>query len=307
MCGVLSRGSCLSPCALRVGVQSCRAVPRLRTVPPMPQPERLESWHGALAQRQRGTAAASVRALIRSYGDGSFASLVITDTRSRYWVKVIGNPQGDQVLVTETVVAGAGRLIGAPVRPTALLTIPLSLDGTQYGPTRRESWHAGVAHASLHLDGALEDDHILHPRRGSNPQRRARLLVLWEWCLGADAQWLYETSSSDAIWSFDHGFWLGGEGSDWDIPTLTRLVREPWPWADKTAGIDADEALRCASRLRTVTVEEILDVLAAVPVAWGVPDSDLEALGWFLYNRRSTVADRVGHAYSSRPTATGRG
>lgn len=254
-------------------------------------PDDASAWAEALTRCQRGEPEATVRAIIRSYEDGTRASLVLTDNRKAQWIKVLGNPQGDQILVTEAVVSGAGRLIHAPTRPTSLIRIPDQFSGVAYGPVSR--FIPGIAHASLHLDQAEERDTIDFPRRGGNEVRRASLAGLWDWCMGDDAQWLYDLENDYAIWSFDHGFWLGGDGGDWDAHMLRRLVTTPWQMTEGTSTLSSSSLRYCASELRRVSVGDILGVLAGVPREWGSSDEELGTLGWFLYARRSGVADRL--------------
>lgn len=247
---------------------------------------------GALGNRPRAVPTSTMRAKVRSYGDGTYATLCITDDRKSYWIKALGNPQGDQILVTEAVVSGVGRLIGAPVRPTALIQIPSGFDGDKYGPAR---FRTGVAHGSLHLENAEERDEIVYLRRDGNPQRRATLAALWDLCMGSDPQWLYDQAGDYRLWSFDHGFWLGGDGGDWNAQMLRRLLHRDWSWSEDLQGMDPGSLIECAGRLDTISAEEILAVLAGVPTEWGTSDQDLETLGWFLFNRKSVVADRISH------------
>ena len=255
------------------------------------QPEQIASWLGALAGYERGLPVTVARAVIKSYEDGTRASLVLADDRKAYWVKVLGNPQGDQILVTEAVVSGVGRLIGAPTRPTTLVEIPLEFAGVSYGGGRR--FRAGIAHGSLHLARSEERDVIEYQRRDGNESRRGPLAALWDWCMGADPQWLYDLENDYSIWSFDHGFWLGGDGGDWDAAMLKRLVGHPWPWSEGVSTVNPSSLRECAGLLRGVSSLDILSVLAGVPREWGTDDHTLETLGWFLYNRRMQVATRL--------------
>ncbi|TYL50476.1 hypothetical protein [Agromyces mariniharenae] len=259
--------------------------------PTIANPDDLSSWSGVLTGVKRGSATLTARAYRSSYDDGTHASLVLTSNRQPYWIKVLGNPQGDQILVTEAVVSGVGELIDAPVRPTALIEVPPTLAGFEYAKAYR--FHAGIAHGSLHLEHAEEGDKILYPRRDGNPSRRACLAALWDWCMGDDEQWLYDLDNDYSIWSFDHGFWFGGDGGMWDTPMLERLVDHPWPWTEATASINPESLTACAARIRGVTAADILRIIARVPLEWGTPNSDLETLGWFLHRRKSGVADRL--------------
>jgi hypothetical protein len=260
-------------------------------MPEVQQPESVASWHGALSSYERGLPMTSARAAVKSYEDGTRATLMLTNDRKVYWVKVLGNPQGNQILVTEAVVSGVGTLINAPVRPTALVAIPPQITGVGYGGGYR--FRDGIAHGSLHLENAEERDTIEHQRNDGNQDRRGPLAALWDWCLGADPQWLYDMGNDYSIWSFDHGFWLGGDGGDWTTAMLTRLVDTPWQWTEAISTVHPSSLEECALRLRSVSSVDILRVLATVPRDWGTDDRTLETLGWFLFCRRLRVADRL--------------
>lgn len=259
-------------------------------------PERRESWAGSLQGRERGRPTITLRAPIDVYSDGTYAIRGLTSGSQAYWVKVLGNPQGDQVLVNELVVSSVGELIGAPVRPTALVSIPEALAGWKYGPAHR--LRPGIAHGSLHLASAEENDDVKYERRDHNHVRRAGLVAIWDWCMGDDPQWLYDQGNEFSIWSFDHGFWLGGGAEEWTGESLAASVDRPWQWPGTWAGIDAEALVEIADRLRAVTPEQLLEVLARVPPEWGTADRHLESLGWFLYTRAQQVAERVGTAQS---------
>jgi hypothetical protein len=212
------------------------------------------------------------------------------DSGRRYWIKVIGNPQGDQVLVTEQLVSAAGRLIEAPVRQTAVVQIPEELAGWRYGEF--QTLRAGVAHGSLHLESADVIDELLYTARDDNARRQPALAALWDWCLGEDEQWLYDVSEDRSIWTFDHGLWLGG-GFGWSGDQLEVDVDTAWPWNGSPEGMDPRAFMSVADRLEAVTQEDLLAVVGCVPLAWDVPQFDLETVAWMLYRRREDVAARL--------------
>lgn len=251
----------------------------------------VSSWKGLLGGVPRREPSGTIRAVLRSYNDGSRASLVLTAAREKYWIKCLGNPQGDLILATERLVSGVGELIGAPVRPTRLLRIPADLAGVQYGPSSffRES----IAHGSLHVEAAEEAYGFLYPRRDHNAQRRAAIVALWDWCMGDDEQWLYDHGNESSLWSFDHGFWLGGDGGDWDPSLLQRLVSTPWEHPEPLPAAARSEASLIADKIEQITANQIVEVLASVPLEWGLDDHALEVAGWFLYRRRIDVAQRM--------------
>lgn len=216
----------------------------------------------------------------------------------RYWLKALGNPQGDQILATERIVSGAGALIGAPVRPVALVEIPDELAGWRYGEVHRLS--PGIAHGSLLLERAEVIDELAYRTADDNARRQVLLLALWDWCMGEDQQWLFDTASDLSVWSFDHGFWIGGGEGDWTVDSLERTVDFNWQWQESPFGLDATVFHEAANALEALVPDALLRVVGGVPPEWGVSDPELETVAWFLWRRRTAVADRLrvmaGHA-----------
>ncbi|WP_157805143.1 HipA family kinase [Mumia flava] len=249
-------------------------------------------WDGLLANRDRAEPSTTIVAPIRASSSGSSAFLALADDDCSYWVKVPGNPQGDSILSAEQIVAGAAELIGAPTATTKLVTIPSALTGWEYGQFYYLS--PGVAHASELLDNVEESDEALYLDRDDNENRFPLLFALWDWCLGEDPQWLYDQKNDMSVWSFDHGWWLGG-GPAWDAESLVRLVDRDWEWPP-LAEIwrSSDEGWSQASeKLENIQPDDVLDAVARVPTTWGVSNSDLETVAWMLYRRAPAVAERL--------------
>lgn len=255
----------------------------------------LDEWGGALSGLPRPHADLHLRApirLARSSGAGAF--LGVADDGNKYWLKVPGNPQGNQVLVNEVIVEEIGRRIGAPVRARRLVEVGSELASSWPDfPVKRFGGRHAIAHGSLHVEPSIDDDVMRYTKKGTNAQRQARLITLWDFCIGEDEQWLYDTSSSFDIWSYDHGFWFTTGQGDWNESVLTSLLHSDWSWRVMPSGIDPDELIVVAARIEALTKREILLAMSAVPVDWGTTDADLEIMGWFLHSRREAVGARA--------------
>ncbi|NQX28311.1 hypothetical protein HQQ81_13270 [Microbacteriaceae bacterium VKM Ac-2854] len=256
-------------------------------------PASRESWRGTLGGYSRPTATIELVAPISKSGGGSGAFLALADNGHDYWVKPLGNPQGDLVLATEQIVAAVGRLIDAPVRPVELVSIPASLAGWKYFDFHR--LRPGIAHASLHLEATEEDEDLLYVRRDDNDNRYPAIMALWDLCMGGDEQWLHDQRSQFSVWSFDHGFWLGGE-PDWTGDKLAPLCSTPWELGSSVKRFQPGRFHDLANALERLTPEDLLAAVARVPVEWKIPDWELETVAWVLHNRRLGVADRLRSA-----------
>jgi hypothetical protein len=221
-------------------------------------------------------------------GSGTF--LALASDGNKYWTKPPGNPQGDRTLVSEIIVAGVGTLLGAPVVPTALVDLPAGLD---FAYTAQHKLRSGVGHGSLDVESAVQDDAWdSYSSRDDNRRRQARLLALWDLCMGGDAQWLYSALDDFSIWSFDHGFWLGGEG-EWTIESLNRSHGVSWA-VDLDAGIASSSALRqVAAVVASLEPTPLLEVVARVPVEWGASEEELHVVVDALLARADAVSRRL--------------
>ncbi|KJL49367.1 hypothetical protein RS84_00075 [Microbacterium hydrocarbonoxydans] len=252
-----------------------------------------DAWTGRLKGYERPTPTMTLRApLRRARSSGAGAFLGLGSDGNQYWFKVPGNPQGDRVLVNEVIVEEVGRLIGAPVCRRALALVPPSSSRWTDFPVR-PSEHPLVAHASLHVPGAVDDDALAYTRRDDNARRQASLLALWDLCVGDDEQWLYDASNSSSIWSYDHGLWFTTGEGDWDTSVLERLADLDGAFRNPPAGLSKEALLQVADRLESLTPDSYVRAMSAVPLEWGASDHDLESMAWFLYYRAPAVAART--------------
>lgn len=219
---------------------------------------------------------------------------VVGSDRRDYFVKALDNQHAgmEPTLAAELVVAGVGRLIGAPVIRTVVIEIPAALAG--YEPRPGTPISAGLAHASQALEHADEKGRprLVARSQDDNSRRHAGVYALYDWCWGSDQQWLYDLDDDDRLYSHDHGLYL--PSGWWHGPAaLEAHVDQPHVLPDPPAGVLPSAVDEVADRLEAVTRTEIASILNQVPAAWPVADDALETLGWFLESRASDVAVRM--------------
>ena len=93
---------------------------------------------------------------------GSRAFPVLGSDGRRWYVKVLNNPQGGQIVVTEYLISGVGMLIGAPV--CEVRPISISDDFAAYQVESGPRLEVGIASASLAIADVVEmraDNQIL--------------------------------------------------------------------------------------------------------------------------------------------------
>ena len=222
-------------------------------------------------------------------GSGTFLAV---DTEDReWWVKPLNNAQNERVVVTESIVGAAGRLIGAPVCETAIVYLPESLEGWEFRPGR--SLESGFAHASLAVEAAVEDRQLRSRDDDDNRVNHVGVFALYDWCWGGDPQWLYSSAGENRIFSHDHGWYLPEVGPTWTEQALVHCVDEPHELNAPTVLLDQGEMSRLAGRLRNLTRTELCHALSDLPTEWPVTDNELECVGWFLETRAHPVAGRL--------------
>jgi HipA-like kinase len=256
----------------------------------------LNDWSGLVRGRNDDFDGLSVVAPEPSGGSwgGPFRATA-SDNRT-YFVKSLQTcPQDQQAsLAVEQIVAQVGRLIGAPVCETSLIRIPSELTGWAPRPGF-PPLEAGLAHASLAVNRSEEHRPSLLARaQDDNSRRHVGVYALYDWCFGADQQWLYELDEDRMIFSHDHGLYFPPNGTGrWTRQDLISAVDQPHELSDDRAGLSGEATKDIAMALEEVNRSNLVSVLASIPASWPVSDQDLEDLGWFLGRRAPAVAARV--------------
>ncbi|WP_203841813.1 hypothetical protein [Winogradskya humida] len=154
----------------------------------------------------------------------------------------------------------------------------------------------GLAHASQALRNADERGRpsLSSRTRDDNRRRQAGIYALYDWCFGADPQWLYDLDHDHTIYSHDHGLYFPptdqGRWSLADLEAAADLANE---LPDSRGGLDSDQVTLVATKLEAVTRSQLAAIMRTIPSSWPVSNDDLEALGWFLEHRAPAVAERL--------------
>jgi hypothetical protein len=256
--------------------------------------EVLSRWRKDVLNRRCGPTDGDIKVvapLARSEVGGSGTFLAVCSDDARRWVKPPNNPQGGKVIVTELVVARAGSLIGAPVCEVVVVHVPGELAGWEFRPGERLA--AGLAPGSRAVEDAIEIATLAHRDRDDNARRHSGVFALYDWCWGADDQWLYQASDDHRLFSHDHGWYLPEPGAEWSVESLNARVDQPHAAQHPHVGLDREELRRLAGRLRNVSHAELVGLLRTVPADWPVSDDELAHLGRFLECRAPAVAQRL--------------
>lgn len=255
----------------------------------------IAGWAGMISAHRTCDVELQLDAVLESQSDTRGGSLPFKGLASDggvYWIKLTSNPQSNRVPTTEQLVAGMGRLIGAPVCDTKLLSIAEDFDGEILD--NGTVLAAGIAHASRDI-GNCSFDKSYEPQyrdQDDNRRRHAGYFALYDWCWGDDMQWLYDLQDDRRTYSHDHGLFLPG-APDWTADSLAQDVDKPHKLASEGIGLDDNELRRLASRLESVTMEDIAQVVRQIPSTWPVSDEELETAAAFFDFRRLPTAARL--------------
>lgn len=208
-------------------------------------------------------------------------------------MKFAQNQHGDgKAIFTEQIVAGLGRLLGAPVADVALVQLPEALvdelnanreaHGIDYTAV------AGVHHGSRWVEGYGQRAELAHV--DTNRESFGALDVLYTWApYTGDYQWIYADAAPHAVMSVDHTPFFPG-GPAWSEETLaadeaTVVANEKLA----TIGLANADRRAAVHRLRGITERQIAYVVARPPRAWGVSASERLALARYLWLRKDRV------------------
>lgn len=247
------------------------------------------TWQGVLGDTNEVTGLPRIVALIeRNDRTGSGAFKAVDSAGDRWWVKPLNNPQGARVPITELIVARAGALIDAPVCEVKVVEIPDELTGEEYRAGLK--LEPGYASASRDLGGCVEHHGFFYRDKDDNAQRLAGVFAMFDWCWGEDDQWLYVPTADYRLYSHDHGSYLAGE---WTATGLGSRVDRPHRQSRPLTGVSRGALAGYATKLRSVSREDIAGILSSLPHEWPVTPAELETVGWFLECRTGPVASRL--------------
>ena len=248
-------------------------------------------WAGRLAGRREPANAPVIDNIVEINNRTSSGTFKATSADGgRWWVKPLNNPCGARVPVTELIVGLAGKLLDAPVCEVSVVAIDPDLEGEIYGHDC--ALKRGYAVGSRDVPGVVEGRELKYGNLDDNSRRHVGVFALYDWCWGADTQWLYAFEDEQRTHSHDHGYYLPGRPS-WTAPDLRAVVdvAHPGPW--DAASLDVEVLESCADRLERMTADEIWSILSVVPPQWPVTEHELETVGWFLERRATPVAGRL--------------
>lgn len=252
-------------------------------------------WSGMVAGHRVFDVTLQLDAVLESQSDSRGGSLPFKGLASDgevYWIKSPSNRQSSRVPTTEQLIAGIGRLIGAPVCETRLLSISQEFDGEILD--NGTVLEAGIAHASRDV-GNCSFDKWYEPQyraQDDNRRRHAGYFALFDWCWGDDMQWLYDLQDDRKTYSHDHGHFLPG-APNWTAVALAQSAELPHELSADGNGLDDNELERLAARLESLTMKEIAGVVRMIPAAWPVTDEELETAAAFFDFRREPTAVRL--------------
>lgn len=173
-------------------------------------------------------------------------------------------------VAADCALAAIAHAVGAPVPPTALVSVPGELIAAEpelqnvrgAGPLQPGVWHGSRWIEGIHGTGNKRDDAV---RVGpQNAVRYSRLALFYSWCGHGDRQFLYEDEPPHLVHVVDMGHALPG-ANGWTAATLDSYAPAPSIPADlwSASGLTRAEA--------EAVVTAIADPVAVISRAAALP------------------------------------
>jgi hypothetical protein len=184
-------------------------------------------------------------------------------------VYVVKGAQARHKVVSDQIVARLGVLMNAPVAIPRLVNVSTELIEIE---PRLSHFQAGLAHATLFIEGCVDSYDLRAIREVQNRSRFASLAVLYGWVQAYDHQFLYRKRSPQLVHSVDHShfFPFDSDINDWDETTLQKASSanlDPYFADCKLASQEIHQAL---SSLESVAEDDILSAVSIPPDEWGI-------------------------------------
>ena len=225
----------------------------------------------------------TVETFIKSWQSASRPVAVRCSDGHMYVIK--GSNAGRQA-VNDCVAAKLAALIGAPVPPSVLVTIPEEL---RQATPEMAHLAPGKAHASRIMEACTEREAFAYCNDGDNRRRFSSIAIFYGWLLASDRQFIYGKAKPNTVYSVDHGHFFSG-GPDWNV---AGLVSAPAAIADTETiagcSLIPDELRVACVPLQAVTAEQIAAIVAAVPNGWAISFDERVALCEYLERRRAEL------------------
>jgi hypothetical protein len=247
--------------------------------------ERALDWLRAQLASTRPTIVPVVNALtpLQSLKGSTQPVLVQCDDGHDY---VIKGSQVGRSLIADHVVGALGVLVGAPVPPVAIINVAEVL--VQPG-SKLAHCNAGPAHGSRFIHNCEDSSYIRYIDEVGNPERFAALAVLFGWTDPEDRQFLYHRREPHVVYSVDHGAFFTGT-DNWSVETLSLgLTAECDQFVYGSALVSRQELREAIDSLRSISENEILDIVAGLPEVWGISLDERAVLAHYLISRRAAL------------------
>lgn len=129
-----------------------------------------------------------------------------------------------------------------------------------------------------------------HADKGDNRERYNRLSVFYGWLVHGDMQFIRGNQPPHTVYSHDHGHFFPG-GPMWTQAALTSHAGTPTPVQQIVTDLKLkpEETAEAGQALKAVTVDNVVQAIAAAPDDWKVPLADRVALAIFIHGRQTQL------------------
>jgi hypothetical protein len=231
---------------------------------------------------------------------------IVTDA-GRAYIKAIGNPEGEHVLVCEWVGTNLARWFGLPTLDFAIMHVDAS-DEIWLDRKRTRKARPGPAFITRAVRGDQWSGKAQHLDLLDNQEDISRLVVFDTWLLNRDRcppskeprNIFFSGERASAgqfrLLAMDHTHCFTNGGA------LTPAIANIGNWQDETICGLFDEFIpkmnkqvveAAALKLATVQKSEVAAFVQSIPQEWNVDDRTRTAMMEFICSRATYLADRI--------------
>lgn len=193
--------------------------------------------------------------------------------------------QAGRMVVNDHVVHRLGNALEAPTGDVVFVDVPQELIDEE---PQMQHLVSGIAGGTRFIPNCA-DGGVEHTDVAENRPRFGLLAVLYGWALGGNQQFIYENQPPRLVHSVDHGHFFPN-GPDWIEASLAGAsAPELDPTIAGTCGFTRDEVRTAFAELEEIAEDWLDRIIGDVPDSWGLIESERQALGSYLKERRDDL------------------
>ena len=243
-------------------------------------------WVSLIKAAEATEVTVTAHTFLKSWGSASRPVLLLCDDGGIDREYVVKGQHSGRQAVNDQIVARLGTAAAAPVGTPALVDVPAPLIAVE---PEMQHIPAGVSHGCVWIPDCSERLTYEHAGALENKSRFGLLALLFGWAHANDHQFIYENDAPHLVYSVDHGHFFPS-GPDWTEATL-KGASTPTPDAAilGACGLSLSDLKPHFGAFSSIADDVIVSIVAGIPDAWGVSESERAAMAEYLSTRRDLL------------------